>query len=523
MRFTSMSGIPINLDMLSFASVLAGTFVLYCLGLAVYRLYLSPIAKFPGPKLAAVTHWYEVYHDLFAKGTGGQFTWEIKRMHEKYGPIVRINPDELHIDDPEYWNDIYCSSTISRPMDKPPKFKYRFGIPEATFSTSLAEQHRERRAALSPFFSKQHIRTLNDKLLEIVERISHRLSTEYAGTGQVISVSDMWSSMTCDVITDLAFNRSANCSAAPEFKSPLSLGMRSLVWTSHWNAHFKFLVDVMDWIPEGILGFLAPPMKPLLDYRIATRNQIRDILSGKNEKSIDASHSTVFHGILASNLPASDLALRRLTDEAISLNGAGMETTKWALTVATFHILDQPAIQARLKAELTEAMPDPSVILSWAELEKLPYLSGIISESLRLSYGQVQRIPRVNRLHAWKYGDWVIPPGVTVGMDAFHVHVNEDVYPEPLVFKPERWLNNPRGPDGVKPLSNYMVSFSRGSRVCLGMSLAYMELYVALATIFRRHNLELFETIRSDADFVLDFVVPVPRLESKGVRVIVKA
>ena len=140
---------------------------------------------------------------------------------------------------------------------------------------------------------------------------------------------------------------------------------------------------------------------------------------------------------------------------------------------------------------------------------------------LRVSYGQVQRIPRVNRLHAWKFKDWVIPPGIPVGMDAYHMHTNPEVFPDPLAFKPERWLNDARGPGGRHPLTNYLVPFGRGSRVCLGMPLAYMELYVALATIFRRHDLELFETDRSDADFVLDIVMPMPKRDSKGVRVIV--
>ena len=58
-----------------------------------------------------------------------------------------------------------------------------------------------------------------------------------------------------------------------------------------------------------------------------------------------------------------------------------METTKWTLTVATFHILDNPLVEARLKAELAEAMPDADVILQWEELENLPYLSAVISES----------------------------------------------------------------------------------------------------------------------------------------------
>ncbi|KAK2034871.1 hypothetical protein LX32DRAFT_648232 [Colletotrichum zoysiae] len=74
--------------------------------------------KYPGPNLAAVTHWYEAYYDLVAEGGGGQFTWQVKGMHEKYRPILRIIPEEMHIDDPDFWNEIYCSSTPSKPMDK---------------------------------------------------------------------------------------------------------------------------------------------------------------------------------------------------------------------------------------------------------------------------------------------------------------------------------------------------------------------------------------------------------------------
>lgn len=112
-----------------------------------------------------------------------------------------------------------------------------------------------------------------------------------------------------------------------------------------------------------------------------TRQQIRDILAGRNQKNIDSQDITIFHDILAANLPPQELTLKRLTDEAVSLNGAGMETTKWTLTVAMFHILDRPEVQTRLKAELAEAMPDPGHILPWVELEKLPYLMGVVQES----------------------------------------------------------------------------------------------------------------------------------------------
>ena len=62
--------------------------VVYGLVLGIYRLYLSPLAGFPGPKLAALTQWYEAYYDLFHNG-GGHFTFHLKKMHEKYG-IRRI-------------------------------------------------------------------------------------------------------------------------------------------------------------------------------------------------------------------------------------------------------------------------------------------------------------------------------------------------------------------------------------------------------------------------------------------------
>ncbi|KAF2231043.1 putative cytochrome P450 [Viridothelium virens] len=501
--------------------IVALIYLLYCTGLVIYRLFLSPLSRFPGPKLAAVTDWYEVYFDLFANGgEGGQFTWHIKRLHEQYGPIVRITPQELHIDDPNYYNEVYCASTPSRPMDKSLKFKYRFGIPDATFSTTYAEQHRERRAALNPFFSKQRIRSLHSKLSEITERISDRLSTDYAGTSKVLNVSDMWSALGMDAVSTLAFARPINCSAAPDFMSPLSTGLQNLMAAAHWNAHFKFLNDMMSWVPDSILGAMLPPFKPILEFRASFRAQVADILDGKASKSTD--NHTLFHDIVNSKLPRSELTLERLTDEAISVNGAGMETTKWTLTVATFHVLDNPSIQACLKTELSEAMPDPKAIRPWDELEKLPYLSAVIAEGLRLSYGQVQRIPRVNRLQSWRFGDWEIPPGVTVGMDAYHMHSKESIFPEPQTFRPERWLGSPKGPDGVTPLSNYLVSFSRGSRACIGLNLAYMELYVALATIFRRFELELFDTDRSDVDFIRDVVVPMPKRDSKGVRVLVK-
>ena len=71
---------------LSTTSRIAAIFVLfvvsYSIGLVIYRLFFSPIAGFPGPKLAAVSGWYEFYYDYFLNG---KYLFRIEEMHRKYG------------------------------------------------------------------------------------------------------------------------------------------------------------------------------------------------------------------------------------------------------------------------------------------------------------------------------------------------------------------------------------------------------------------------------------------------------
>ena len=64
--------------------------ILYELCLAIYRIFFHPLARFPGSTLAKATFWHETYYDAFK---GHQYVWKIKEMHEKYGPVIRTNPE----------------------------------------------------------------------------------------------------------------------------------------------------------------------------------------------------------------------------------------------------------------------------------------------------------------------------------------------------------------------------------------------------------------------------------------------
>lgn len=88
----------------------------YVFGLGIYRLYLSPIAKFPGPKLAALTQWYETYYDVYLDG---KFTLHFKELHEKYGMLIRPNihhhPSTSHEIDRTYRANQSVGSSHQRP------------------------------------------------------------------------------------------------------------------------------------------------------------------------------------------------------------------------------------------------------------------------------------------------------------------------------------------------------------------------------------------------------------------------
>jgi len=165
------------------------------------------------------------------------------------------------------------------------------------------------------------------------------------------------------------------------------------------------------------------------------------------------------------DLAENDKTLGRLALEARGFVGAGTESTGHTLSVITFYLLKNPERLRRLKDELSDAHKSKGWVLEYQDLQRLPYLSSVILESLRISTSVTGRLPRVNLRDTLQYKQYLIPKGTPVSTTQKFIHENPTIFHDPKSFIPERWLD----PVERKRLEKYLVPFGRGSRSCLGI------------------------------------------------------
>ncbi|KNG89675.1 putative benzoate 4-monooxygenase cytochrome P450 [Aspergillus nomiae NRRL 13137] len=161
-----------------------------------------------------------------------------------------------------------------------------------------------------------------------------------------------------------------------------------------------------------------------------------------------------------------------------------------------------------MREELRTVLSSPTSPVTWSELEKLPYLTGTVNESLRLGGFLTARSPRIAPDQTLTYKEYTIPPGTLVSSSSYLGHKDPSIFSEPEKFSPERWISAGRTNEH---LFEYITSFSRGSRICVGMNLAFLELYMTLAYYVRRFDIELVNTTAEDMRIVRDMGVGLTR------------
>ena len=221
--------------------------------------------------------------------------------------------------------------------------------------------------------------------------------------------------------------------------------------------------------------------------------------SGWRMKQKDPAIKDLFSNLLQARDPITLSALteEELIAEAGVLIVAGSDTVATALTATLFYCLHYPQILCRLQNEIRSGFADVDEIRSSQRLDSCLYLRACINEAMRLSPPVGALLPREILAGGLTVDDHHFPQGVNIGVPHYTLHHNELHYPDPFVFKPERWIvsSDPNceksSEAAVATAQSAFCAFSVGRFGCVGKTLAYAEMSVILARIFWLYDMRL--------------------------------
>ncbi|THH28845.1 hypothetical protein EUX98_g5346 [Antrodiella citrinella] len=421
-------------------------------------------------------------------------------VHATYGNVVRIAPNELHFSDPDAYNELY------HPSRRWLKEEILYGSVvngTSTWNFLSYAAAKKRREILLSHFSRKSVIELQHLVQERLDILCDAISRQFA-VGKSSDFTHAFKCFSLDTITSVCFAKPVNATLAPDFKDPMVLAMDMSLDFMQVFVFFPIVRKVMAYIPPAALVAINKSLKGYVELRKIIAQQIKDILSDPSVLS-DASHPIIYHSLLdfkdkhASN---NNLGFDDLNEEAFVLIFAGSDTTSNTLSTGIIHSIENKTVYKTLKEELLAVWPVLEEKPTYEVLERLPYLTAVIKESLRMSHGVASPPIRKVPSEGGTISGHAIPGGTTVGMSACMVHYSESVFSEARTFNPERWLGS-----DARDLETYLVAFSKGPRACVGMNLGYCELYLVFANIFRRFDMELDGVSTADLKWV-DLYVP---------------
>ncbi|KAI1106148.1 cytochrome P450 [Jackrogersella minutella] len=490
---------------------------------ALRRVFFSPLSHIPGPKLAALTYLYEGYYEVWL---GGKYFLRIAEMHRQYGPIIRITPNEVHFADPEFLDALYPAG--GRKTDKPSWFPLLTGTPYSIVSTAHHDVHRQRRNALSSFFSTASIHRFEHIMKQHLNKLMLRLDAS-ARRKSVVRIHEVFKAAASDIITMYAFDNSFNFLDMEDYGQSYFEATHKFFLLTHVCVLIPWLYPLIQNSPDWLHRLLFPGLSEVRDRQNWWLEQVQEI---RKSSDVQRVRQTIFGGILSSKLPDEEKSNARLASEAQLVVFAGEGTTAWGLNAALYELLARPDELLKLKAELSTIELGEDGMPSLSRVEGLPYLGAIIQEALRVHSGVLTRQMRVSPEVPVTYVDkasgktYIIPPGTVTSMSPHITHRDPEAFEDPAEFRPQRWIDNPK-------LARYFHGFARGSRNCVGMTLARREMALVLATLLMKYDLydgqegptmELYDTERArDVDAHSDYIIPVPAEHSEGVRIIFRA
>lgn len=520
----------------------------YGVFLVVYRIFFHPLKGFPGPKFAAATKWYEFYFDI-VKGGGGLFSYEVERMHERYGPIVRINPHEIHVSDPTWLDSLYPGPGPVR--DKYAPSAHMSGVPQGTFGTVDHYIHRQRRSAVKTFVSKKTVQTFQPAMCSTVELLCRELSLQAKNNNKnnsedTFELSIYLLAWATDSVAKYLENSTYGLldeeGRRQDWYDTIVKVVELTPLVKQFPAFMPFTLKVPGWL----MAVVSPRLNLVLRMHKRMRSTARQYLAlhtaafqEKEKQNNDKQEETTssytsptgntkidaYRAILDSSLPAIDKEPDRVAQEVLTLLVGGSATTMRVMMRVVYHVVATEGVEERLLEVLGRVMKGKMDWPGLEELEREEFLVAIVKESLRITTALTARLPLVSPEKALLYKDhegagreWVIPPGTPTSMSLSNILMDPTIYTDPYIFRPERWIEGTK--EQQARLASYWVPFGRGARMCVGMNFAQAEILICTAVLFRRFRFDVSETVRErDLDVRRDCFLGQPGWGSRGLRV----
>ncbi|KAI4730515.1 putative P450 monooxygenase [Aureobasidium sp. EXF-10728] len=435
-----------------------------------------PLYRFPGPFLASFS---SIPH--CSSFLGGRQPFDRLALHEKYGPVVRTSPNELSFSTSQSWKDIYGSRPGHQLFRKAPFYEGASfdGKTLSIISETDPVSHKKMRAQLNTAFSDKSLRDQENLIAEPIDLFIDQIG-EKGDCPEGIDIVMWFNLMTFDIIGSLAFGESFGGLESAKFHEWIQLAVGSMKQGA--------LADSLGRYPKiaAIIKKLFPAMidKILQDTRKHEAHTM-DLVKRRLAKDSDRPD---FSTRIIEDREANGISATQIAAHSSDFIIAGSETTATTLSCATYHLLRDPELYDKLRKEIRGAFSSYEQIDS-VSASKIKLVNAVCLEAMRMYPPLPFALPRVVPQGGDTVDGHMIPEGITVSTNPFAASMSSINFKDPFKFSPDRWLGNNEldDLDATQP-------FSYGPRACMGRSLGWAELYLAMCKLHYKYDLELVNT-----------------------------
>lgn len=477
----------------------------------VFTILNDPLSKYPGP---AIARWTNLWR-LFATRRG-RYHLEIQKLHEQYGPIVRIGPNLLDLDMPELVKTIF---NIKGDWKKTEFYhassaKMNGHIVYNMFSQTDRSIHAAWKKPIAKYYSMNGVLPLEPHVDSVLAQTVDALDARFATTSKPAPLDDWVLYFGWDVVGSVTFSKPIGyLENGSDFNGVLNIAEKALDYFAWVGA-----IPVLDhWFDKNPVYRIGPPsFGPTAAHGVGA---MIARLKGEDSGYHNPSDPDFLDNFLEAKKAYPDLVDDNLVVSYLMNNLiAGADTTAISLRNVFYYVLRSPRVWQRLRDELKAVIaknpseyngPVPATKgkdwkpVTWKQARASPYLEAVMRESLRMLPGvsmQLERyvpsggmtLPGFNGTAASH-----IPADTIVGLNPYIIGRNKSIYGEDAEeFRPERWLQQEGETEAVfqerlMKMNNADLTFGAGSRICIGKHLAVLEAYKFVATMVMTYDMEL--------------------------------